>query len=375
MEEAMRRARSCFPKFLRLVAAFSGALLLLACDGPVEPEFGGNSLPPLTDAIPYEALGGGRIVFSRTGPGGEYSGIYVVDIDHPSSWGFDPRDVNPVKDELAPGGFLTWSGPCVSPDGTRIAFQGGLSPFVVNVDGHNMVWLDADFALGSAGIPSWTPDGTQLYFWAGPGISGLGTCPEANLALYAQSPVAHPTDRRTVASISGAVWSRSSVGPTGTVVFSGVLDDCGGGWTEGIYVIEEWVEPRPLIGLPVEQEPDTSTWLSSPVWSPDGTRIAYLARIRVTVEGLVADSLAVMVADEDGNGTTELLRREAGWRQWSGLQIEQSVSWSPDGSRLLFNVPEGDFVSHLYVMNADGSGLRAVTTADGVTDRSPSWSR
>ena len=60
----------------------------IACDNttPIEP--GSDDVPPLMDAIPYEALGQGKLVFHRTGPeDNSWGGIYVVDVDRRSSWG------------------------------------------------------------------------------------------------------------------------------------------------------------------------------------------------------------------------------------------------------------------------------------------------
>lgn len=361
----MHRATLCSLNLKGLVAALTGALLVLACgtDGPLEPGNGSSSLPPpLPDAIPFDALESGKIVFARTFPD-ESSAIYVVDVDKRRSWAFDPYDRQP--DFGAYGTFIVWNRPSISLDGTGIVFRGGIWAFVVDIDGDRMRRVDhgLDYLKG---VPSWSADGSQLYFWTG----RYGK----DRVLYAQS-AAHPADRRRLTDITGYVGS-VSVGPSGTVVFAGDLEDREGASVRGIYVLEEGAgAPRALIVAPVEQEPDTVTGLTSPVWSPDGAKIAYLARIRVTLGDLVADSLAVMVADADGTRRIELLRRDVGWPQLGTIVIDQSISWSPDGSRLLFNVPDSDFVSHLYLINADGSGLRAVTTAPGVTDQSPSWSR
>ena len=55
-----------------------------------------------------------------------------------------------------------------------------------------------------------------------------------------------------------------------------------------------------------------------------------------------------------------------------------SPSWSPDGSKLLFNVISIDFKKgktnvDVYLINADGKGLRKMTTFEG-TDARPQWS-
>ncbi|HEU5224875.1 MAG TPA: hypothetical protein VFV29_03645, partial [Actinomycetota bacterium] len=47
--------------------------------------------------------------------------------------------------------------------------------------------------------------------------------------------------------------------------------------------------------------------------------------------------------------------------------------WSPDGSRLVFQVGDGGQVSDLWVIDSDGAGLRQLTDTPE-TERSPFWS-
>jgi Tol biopolymer transport system component len=52
------------------------------------------------------------------------------------------------------------------------------------------------------------------------------------------------------------------------------------------------------------------------------------------------------------------------------------IAWSPDGSRLVLSMT--GFVNHnhpggrIYIVNADGSGLRQISS--GLNDRWPAWS-
>ena len=87
----------------------------------------------------------------------------------------------------------------------------------------------------------------------------------------------------------------------------------------------------------------SSAMSASPVWSPDGRRIAYV----VSRSG--RDDLYVMNAD---GSAQRRLRRNAG-----------SHAWSPDGRKLVFVGYHGDprrgiRGSDIYVANADGGGLR-----------------
>ena len=93
-----------------------------------------------------------------------------------------------------------------------------------------------------------------------------------------------------------------------------------------------------------------------PAWSPDGRRIAFVSRRDGNSE--------VYVMNADGSGKRNLTRDRAS---------DDYPTWSPDGRRIAFlrgrlhgnPVPGRDvrrwYLYHLYVVNADGSGLRRLT--------------
>jgi len=87
-----------------------------------------------------------------------------------------------------------------------------------------------------------------------------------------------------------------------------------------------------------------------PVWSPNGTRIA------LTCDG----NLCLM--NQDGSGLVSL------------NQTGSPATWSPSGTRLLFNdnVRSGD--PEVYVVGVDGSGLVRLTNSHLEQDSAGSWS-
>jgi Tol biopolymer transport system component len=113
----------------------------------------------------------------------------------------------------------------------------------------------------------------------------------------------------------------------------------------------------------------------SAAWSPDGSRIAFIDFSEDSpLYGHHAYGLSFV--NPDGTG----LRKEA-----VHLPGEAGgLVWSPDGSQLAFwmvvtnkdagpsNATGGDFPAQIFVINADGSGLRQIT--DGGDNRWPTWS-
>jgi Tol biopolymer transport system component len=149
---------------------------------------------------------------------------------------------------------------------------------------------------------------------------------------------------------------------------------------------------------------DTEVNEYRPVWSPDGRRIAYSTEVSengpfsirvMNTDGTDSSSLIesgsrygyMELADWSPDGRTLLINIDTGggydlFTMWpDGSHIEElaggagdfggGATYSPDGSRLLFQADlDGGC---LYVMDADGTGLRRLTTgcAEGFT---PTWS-
>lgn len=329
-------------RFIELLAIGWLTLTSIACDKgtPLEPTSPNHLHPPLTDTIPYELLGQGKLVFQRLRQENTLlNGVYVIDIDEQRSWGI--------------GGGI-FDGPAVSPNGQKIAYSryetsGTIyDVHVMNIDATNN--QNISFIEGQDRSPSWTHDSNQILFF----VEGLPVDP--NQPLYRQSPMPNPPDRVLIKNFSWEenVWGPFSVSPNSKLTFSE---------SNGICTMD--MDGSNLVHV-------TSQSGHSPVWSPDGEKIAYLSVFVDSVH--IYRSLEIIVMDANGNNPFSLAIFETnGWSSWSGRN-DISLCWSPDGSMIAFNMKEGYLSSHIYIINSDGSGLTQVTFAEGVTDRSLSWS-
>jgi Tol biopolymer transport system component len=107
-----------------------------------------------------------------------------------------------------------------------------------------------------------------------------------------------------------------------------------------------------------------------PRWSPDGTRIAFT---QCTFPFGVAEC---HIAAMNANGSGITLLTSGHWADGdpcgSGIPIG-GPEYSPDGSRITFDSNRGGFQSAVWVMDANGAGMRRLTAAR-LEAFSPDWS-
>jgi Tol biopolymer transport system component/DNA-binding CsgD family transcriptional regulator len=270
---------------------------------------------------------------------------------------------------------LSWS-----PDGSHIVYElrseGAATPsvsrtnrlFLMNADGSD------PHELTDGMFPSWSPDGRLLAYWKENrgGSSTIGDIyimdiesgREFSLGEFSsdEQPQWSPDRSRYVfhhLAIDPEAQSATPLFDRPSVILGWSPDGTKVAYIEGAAF---GPPPRSLVILNTESGTRTTFHTSTArtahaagsgyygTWSPDGRYYAFVA---MEAEGTA--SSALLVADSDSGTASRIL---------GDVNLgEVSVSYSPDGSRLLIRQDVFDSPS-IWIANRDGSGLQKV--ADGV---------
>jgi Tol biopolymer transport system component len=314
------------------------------------------ALTPLTDRIPFQALGSGKILFDRINDP-DRSGFYIIDIDKKTTKGFR---LNSLTVE-----------PNISPDGTKIAcsllnassLTSMWNIYTMNIDGSNCFPVYKSNSWEN--YPTWNNDGSKIIFY-----SSNNEGP-----LYMQSPAENSTDRVELTKFyygDDPEWiiipsGGFSISPAGKLIcVSSSMK------LMGILSIDPY---KGKAGVSTILTRSANQWFESPVFSPDGSIIAFLSIETDPVNGWVA--VSVKSINPDGSNLTQLgsVRTYKSPAPYTSLHRFVSLCWSPDGTKILFTVPTEEKGCHLFVINSDGTGLTQVTEDVNAYDSEISWSR
>ena len=289
--------------------------------------------------------------------------------------------------------------PAWSPDGRKLAFvsrrDGNSEIYVINADGSGQENLTQHPARDSH--PSWSRDGRKLAFVSrrdgnseiyvmnadGSGLRNVTRAPSDDLRP-AWSP-----DGRAIAfvkTIQKKARRRDNTPYNYYEAYLYVVNGDGSGLrrltTQPGYVFKHsWSADGKTIRYgPYLVQADGSGQTELPLnvasdgaWSPDGKRIAF-ALIDTSPGNRTDEDHGLWVVNADGSNRRQLTRYHVG----------SNPVWSPDGRRIAFRrlnwppVPSAGnsdlYVADLYVVNADGSGLRRLTRHAENVPRSFAWS-
>ena len=203
----------------------------------------------------------------------------------------------------------------------RIVFSTTDDIYVVNADGTGLRQLTSGPAAEFD--PSWSPDGRRIAYRVERG--------EQSADIYVMN--ADGAAQRRIASGLSPAWS-----PDGALI--AYADDRGS------------ISVMAPDGSRSRRVPGTDQG-EYPSWSPDGTSLAFSTPIGGK------DIYRVRL---DGSGLARLT--DAPGEDWQ-------VDWSPDGRRIAFASQRDSTLGDVYLMGADGSGQRRLSTDHGFT---PAWS-
>ncbi len=327
------------------------------------------------------AAANSKIAYTQSAAGGQRSGgLYVMNADgsgkqrladagHSTpSWSPDGRKIAFGGDVVNADGsgrqkLTTGGSPAWSPDGQRIAFArygGGLAAserhvgvYVMNADGSEQRRL-ARYGTD----PRWSPDGRTIAFVRRATFDGFNYDiyvvdgeggPARNLTrspAYENDPAWSPDGRRIAFVGGNDIWLMNADGSGKRKLTSGAARD------------------------------------RVPSWSPDGRMIAFDRRESRSEDfGDTASIHEIYVINADGSGQ----RRLAGIGAAGPQEAARGAPplWSPDGTKIAFSRPVGNGLGFpfttsgnwdIFVMNADGTEQHNVTRNRRWDDCCLAWS-
>jgi len=263
---------------------------------------------------PIETVGERAPVFSPDGEFvayGSYSlgGIWLFEIATEES------------EYLTGGGSPDWS-----PDGKEIVYGSGRNIYKINVETKESKQLTTE-----GFFPDWSPNNEYIVFSINAGDSA---------GLYIMD-----SSGNNMHSVGDWGWIEPDWHPQGSMLtFIGWIDNKG-----GVCIVDTNGDNAHLIFEGGD----------SPVFSPDGSKIAYVCES--------CTSYNIWVMDTNGNNKTQLTFEREASACWD-------PGWSPDGTQIVYVLAERiekkdviEYHYHLWIMDADGENKNQLTGKEAKT--------
>ena len=274
-----------------------------------------------------------------------------------------------------------------SPDGLKIAFDstrslngtdssgGTPNVWVVGADGSTASTALTSFQNASSELPVWSPDGTRIAFISTRSLHGIDvdTTVRNIWIMNADGSSPQPLTQLTAASISDFAWSPDGrkIAYVSVRALNG-LDSAGN--AANVWVMNsDGSGSQPLTSL----TNSFNMTVAAPVWSPDGTKIAYSSSRALDGSDVGGTVLNVWVMNADGSGSRAVTSLTAA--------TSSQPRWSPDGSRIIFSstraldgsdTPNANATFNIWtVSSSNGSAAQALThtTASNADSTGPQW--
>ncbi len=239
--------------------------------------------------------------------------------------------------------------PVWSSDGTQIAY----TAFNLTTSMAQIIVMDADGtnphpltdAALNAFSGAWSSDGKQFVFYV---LPPKATSLNGGSLYVMAADGSHPTK---ILDDGGTVlnWFPSWTPDGKRIIFS---SDRGGGKVYQIYTINP--DGTDIQAL-TDDKTDTGTATDRvlPLVSPDGKQIVFLAG-KLNFQVAEGGKYDVYVMNADGSNVRQLTTVN---------NVVLGLAWSPDGKQIAYLAGSGQKI-HLYVMDADGSNPATITTSN-----------
>ena len=355
LAEGTNMAASASPDGTTLALSIQGVLWTVPTTGGQARRL---SAPGFEVTWPAWSRDGSRIAFQNYSPDGFYH-IWTVAPDgsdarqvtsgphdhREPAWSPDGTHLAFTSDRGADGSYDVWTldlrtgayerkttadaneaAPAWSPDGTRIAYASGR--FVRAVDAAGTTSDLASVADGAVGVPSWTPDGRGVVYQNNDRqlvVAGRAVTADEDVFPF---PVSWLPDGRFVYTADGRPRIRGADGGSPSdVSFSAALTFDRPATHNKDHRLD--AAPRPVRGI------------FSPVLSPDGARVAFVA----------LNDLWVMPIGQPPVRLTD------------DTYVEWVPSWSPDGREIYFSSDrDGSGRPDMYAIDPGTRTVRRVST-------------
>jgi Tol biopolymer transport system component len=236
--------------------------------------------------------------------------------------------------------------------------------FVANSDGSGVQRLTHPPNGTEDTSADWSPDGKRIVFVRQPpkGVYSIWTVATDGSDLRRLTPPCPPGIGipKCPADDGWPVWS-----PDGKHIafqrFSGALRPKGATINDAKAIYKDALVVTDANG----HHARTLVWLGpwrgdpqSPAWSPDGKRLVFVGKfMNSKTNGTGCECRALYVVSANGTGLRRILP--------PGLRPGARPDWSPDGTTILFRTHPGDDPSgigaNLYTIHPDGTELRQLT--------------
>jgi Tol biopolymer transport system component len=302
-----------------------------------------SALPQLADAYGVVwSPTGGHLAFQRSGEPGGGSSLFVARAD----W-------SDIRELPATEGAVAWS-----PDGSQLALAAccGMGIHIATPDGGNR-FLTYASPHSSPYLPSplaWSPDGKRLAFHSydktlgGSAITVVNTETASLEALGSGSQPAWSRDGSQIAfTRDGHLFVMRSAGGQSTQITNPVqpfVDSPQWASTDSgvLFHFAPWfLRSIRLVGASGDEQ--HLAYGDHPVWSPDGSRIAFIGRV---LSAGLAGTNEMYVMNADGSGV-----HKVGQYSWADVgTCPEVLAWSTDGNYVRFTGSQG-----VLLAPADGS--------------------